>query len=101
MKLHSRARALSLPPSLCITSISIVFRILPLEPCVCGYSYQGAAEMLTKLALEKGSRDNVTVVIIEFVWAPPLPPPQEGGTRSSRHQYAVPVPGPALRKRAV
>jgi hypothetical protein len=92
-------RALSLAHPLCIISISIIFRMLPLEPCVWGYSYQGAADMLTKLALEKGSRDNVTVVIIEFVWAPPLPPPQEGRTRS-RHQYAVPVPRPALRKRA-
>ena len=67
---------------------------------MCGYSYQGAADMLTELALEKGSRDNVTVVIIEFVWAPPLPPPQEGRTRS-RRQYAVPVRVPASRDRAV
>ena len=31
-------------------------------------SYQGAADKLTELAIEKGSLDNVTVVIIEFLW---------------------------------
>ena len=40
--------------------------VLPLSICVC--SYKGAADNLTAMAIEKGSLDNVTVLIVQFLW---------------------------------
>jgi len=31
-------------------------------------SYKGAADNLTAMAIEKGSLDNVTVLIVQFLW---------------------------------